>query len=414
VLDEELRQQLADWARSADRLPVPGLGALRGRIRRRRTRMAGVAAGLAAAGAAAGLAVAQLPFGAGQPVGPGPATGGHAHHSAAHPGRRAAIPLGWQPAGPLPAPDAGLAAAPYLVALNNTESPQDALIVSWQTGRTVGTVRPPAGSGIGGFTAVAAAGDDRTFVLSANTGSDGQSQFYELRLTSGGRPLPLTRLPVPGSWPSQLSQRSFAISPDGRELAVVGARGQNAIEVITLASGQARTWAATAAGQVSELTWAGNRDLVYSWTPAAQRAAARRDQGLWLLDTRAGSSNLLTAARLAIPASATLGGYAFTQYFASEPIASADGGALFALMTEPLPANGMQEIVQFSLATGQPVRAELPAAGEGMGTPWCGPLWTDPSGRQLAATCMSGAGVISDGRLTRRNLHDPDPYLTAW
>jgi hypothetical protein len=60
MLDEELRDQLADWALSADRLPVPDIAILRGRVRRRRLRVSGAIAGLAVV-ASVTVVVATMP-----------------------------------------------------------------------------------------------------------------------------------------------------------------------------------------------------------------------------------------------------------------------------------------------------------------------------------------------------------------
>ena len=71
-----------------------------------------------------------------------------------------------------------------------------------------------------------------------------------------------------------------------------GGRGQ--IEVITLADGAVRKWTTARSGIPEDLSWdAAGRRLAYFWTGAGASA-----DGLWLLDTRAASTGLLSGQRL--------------------------------------------------------------------------------------------------------------------
>lgn len=83
---------------------------------------------------------------------------------------------------PAPASSAGAAAAPYFVMIDGARTPSTAVVRAWRTGTITATVQPPPGSGAGGFTGVAGAGDDATFVLAAGTG---HSRFYQLSLWRG-------------------------------------------------------------------------------------------------------------------------------------------------------------------------------------------------------------------------------------
>jgi hypothetical protein len=91
------------------------------------------------------------------------------------------------------------------------------------------------------------------------------------------------------------------------------------------------------------------------------------------------------------------------------PLVSADGSVIYATMTSNGP-NRQAEVVEFSGRTGKPLRAVSPATDEsGMGH-WCGAVWADPSGQQVAIACASlglGEGVASHGRFSRRDLHLP-------
>jgi hypothetical protein len=409
MLDDELREQLASWARSTDRLPVPGIGALRERARRRRrVRATGLVGALAAAGAVAGLVVAGLPTGAGQRGTTGPQVGRHSHRPAGHEHHH--VP----PARTLPpAPDsAGPATAPYFITIRSQQAPADVAVQDWMTGQTVGTVQAPvlrSGQGSGapspeGFIGVGAAADDRTFVLEDDGGaSSGQATgFYELRLAPGGHPLPLTRLAVPAETAAHAS--AFAISPDGRQLAVEVTSGQHiSIEVVSLPSGALRTWRSTGLGQVSSLSWAGDRDLVFDWIAAGSPAGSEQASGLHRLPV-AGSGGTLLPAPLITAQSVSFHGYSGL----SDPLVSADGGAVFVTMSNGSGSNPSAEVVQISLLTGQPVRAVLPAVSEsGMGS-WCGALWSDPSGQQVTVICgPDEQGTVTDGQLSPRNLHVP-------
>jgi hypothetical protein len=403
MLDEELRDQLTDWARSAQRLPVPGIAALRGRTRRhRRVRAAGAAAGLAAAGVAAGIAAALLPAAAGQQKVAPPAALQHKHHDTTP--ARTTYPVAWHPAGRLPHAGAGPQAAPYFVTVRFQQAPADVVVTNWMTGKTVGTVSAPPGIGRqtapNGFVGVAAAGDDRTFVLADDGGQDpgGGMVFYELRLGAGGRPLPLTKLAVPAAIGGQAT--AFVLSPDGRQLAVETARPAG-IAVVSLATGHFREWHARNSWQLGAVSWAGNRDLAVTWY-----ASPSSDPGIRLLDVAAGGSDL-GAAPVVVAQSVDFAGFTGTGA-AWDPLVSADGTTVFTVLAAGPEGARRAEIVQFSLLTGQPVRAVLPATGEsGMGT-WCGALWTDPSGQQVAAECgPSEQGVVSNGQLSQLDLHVP-------
>lgn len=409
MLDDELREQLASWARSTDRLPVPGIAALRERARRRRrVRAAGLVGALAVTGAVAGLVVAELAIGAGQRGTTGPQVGQHSRRPSVREHHRVP-PVRTRP----PAPDsAGPATAPYFIMIRSQQAPADLVVQDWMTGRTVGTVQPPVlgseqGSGVQGaqgFIGVGAAADDRTFVLEDNGGpGSGQATgFYELRLATSGHPLPLTRLAVPAAAVAHAS--AFAISPDGRQLAVEVTSGQHiSIEVVSLSSGALRTWRSTGPGQVSSLSWAGERHLVFDWIAAGSPAGSEQASGLHLLPV-AGPGGTLLPAPLITAQSVSFNGYSGL----SDPLVSADGTAVFVTMSNGSGSNPSAEVVQISLLTGRPVRAVLPAVSEsGMGS-WCGALWSDPSGQQVTAICgPDEQGTVTDGQLSPRNLHVP-------
>jgi hypothetical protein len=382
MLDEQLRDELASWADAAGRLPVPDVSVLRRRVRRRRTRLTMACAGLAAAAVGAVALVANLPSVLNQPP---PADHG----------------TGWRPAGPPVPPDAGVGWSPYFVTLEVQPQHAPAVISDALTGGVIGVVSPPAAAGPDGFQLVSAAADGRTFVLAGERPAGGQMQFYELQLGSGGRPLPLRplRLPV------QTADLLFSLSPDGTKLAVT-VEGQTAIEVIELTTGQHRLWRPAAHRQVTGLAWAGTHELAVSWFRVASALAKTvgPSGGLGLLPVgTAGGS--LAEIRLLIPARVAFGRF----HGDVNPLVSADGSVIYGTMTSNGP-NRQAEVVEFSGSTGKPLRAVSPATYEsGMGQ-WCGAVWADPSGQQVAIACASlglGEGVTSHGKFSRRDLHLP-------
>ena len=85
-----------------------------------------------------------------------------------------------------------------------------------------------------------------TPTTSATDQDYGARTFYEFRLTSSGRPGPLTRLAM--SVPSGQQVNGLALSPDGSKLAMALQPETNKqpyltlLKVYTLATGAVRTW----------------------------------------------------------------------------------------------------------------------------------------------------------------------------
>jgi hypothetical protein len=215
----------------------------------------------------------------------------------------------------------------YFVALTGgkiaPEAGRRAVVAATATGTVLGTVAPPSPYGM--FTQVAAATDDRTFVLAAQravrlaSGSPwltnaGPAKLYQLVLSRSGRPGRLTALPVP---PITGSIDGFALSPDGSKLAVSlqpatrlvrpgpappprGAR----LLVFSLATGAERDWTLPGIGWIGgtkpdprTVSWADDsRTLLFEVHHGIGGPIAR----LRLLDTTAPGGSL-TAASKAVP-----------------------------------------------------------------------------------------------------------------
>lgn len=123
-------------------------------------------------------------------------------------------------------PNPGPAAIPrYYVTLSpETRNPvRDAIVGDDRTGAKLATFAPPAGAT---FAGMAAAPDDRTFVLDAMTfwtrlNSPPARIWYVLRIAPGtSHPATLTRLPIAASM-SATEIAGVAISPDSRTLAIL-------------------------------------------------------------------------------------------------------------------------------------------------------------------------------------------------
>ena len=111
------------------------------------------------------------------------------------------------------------------------------------TGQTIATIAPPHGQF---FAGIAAAGDDRTFVLQAEVGGQtpkspmpvnpSTAAFDELRLKADGH---LESLSVLGTVPARTALSGFAISQDASMLAYFTGAG---FEAVSLATGTGRHW----------------------------------------------------------------------------------------------------------------------------------------------------------------------------
>jgi hypothetical protein len=161
------------------------------------------------------------------------------------------------------------------------------------TGQPVSTVRLPPGTDPK-LTQAAAAADGRTFALALFSRAHG-TRFYELRITASGQRARLSRLAIP-PLPAGQAADAVALTPDGTRLAVaVQIPGQHGkLEVITLATGAVRTWITRRGGLPEALSWdAAGQRLAYFWASGTASSA-----GLWLLDTSAPGTGLLSGRRL--------------------------------------------------------------------------------------------------------------------
>ena len=376
MLDEELREQLAAWARPLERLTPPDVGLIRRRARRRAIRLTVYGAGAAAV---AGAAVAIAIVGLAPAPGPVPAV-----TPASTPARHVSgLPM--------------FAGAPYYVTVNVAAN--SAVVHRTATGGVVATAKAPRGAHLA---SVAAAGDDRTFVLAAQTASG--VRVYRLHLGPAGRPGPLDQVPVPplpekaGSCLVQLA--GLAVTPDGQTLAISalsncpnGRSGPGEIETVSLASGTVLATFRPGNGYPVSLSWTAGGALAYDWNGPRP--------GVWLIPSAASPSLAKHAAQLLIGESAGIGKYIGAQ----NPLITPDGSAVIVTLGR---ATSL-EVAEFSVPTGRPLRVLIPAVNNPGA--YCGPLWTDRSGRHLLAACGGNAEAsIDNGHLTHLPPHWQLPF----
>jgi hypothetical protein len=143
---------------------------------------------------------------------------------------------------------------------------------------------------------IAAAGDGRGFALALS--SFPRTRFYWLHVSADGRSARLTALTT-APLPAGEYAGGIAVSPNGSRLAVAiqrsgGQRG--AVEVVSLATGGARTWTTGSPGYPAGVSWADGRRLGFFWDDAT--GAPQRRSGLWVLDTAAPGHALLSGRRI--------------------------------------------------------------------------------------------------------------------
>jgi hypothetical protein len=196
-------------------------------------------------------------------------------------------------------------------------SPSYAVVRATATGAVIGTYTPPAGR-----TVVAVTGDanDRTFVLDEQPWVNPSSNaiqilqprtFFSLDLNQFGQITHVRRVSV--SVPGGQYMTGFALSPDGRKLAIAvqpdndkREPGLTEVKVITLATGATQTWTANGmssgsiglgADDARSLSWAdGERTLAFNW----QGSGSGQNAGVWLLDVATGGGSLLADSREAL------------------------------------------------------------------------------------------------------------------
>ena len=218
-----------------------------------------------------------------------------------------------------PAPPASSTSAPasiprYYVALaytGSTSSQMKAVVGDDQTGRTVAILNPTAAQNFYGVTAAA---DDRTFVVMNYTGATQQTTWYRLRIAPGtAHPTQLTKLPIK---PLAAHVNGLALSPDGRELAVMWRTGTTAtngaehLSVYSLSSGAALgTWGTPDLSGINGvggangtgLSWVGgDRSIDFRWIVTTGEADPGSTRTIRRIDVASPGGDLLADSRVAV------------------------------------------------------------------------------------------------------------------
>jgi hypothetical protein len=332
---------------------------------------------------------------------------------------------------------------PYYVALTFTgngtccrpegpfEPRTSAVVRATATGAVLATIKPPRPYST--FAGVAAAADDRTFVLAAagreggipvRPGARGPHppaiRFFLLRIDPAGAPASIAAGLTPPPIRAGNDISDFALSPDGTSLAVLDMMG---VHVFNLATGAERSWWIPIRGGKyrmglvgyfglgtgatnAMLAWQSDRILAFVCYGAPTRAGLDTGRGVRFLDTRALGTNLLADSRLVQPQRA-IGTASWRQ-----ALPTTDGRRLIDVLqvqgTRAYPQLSLQLAV-CSARTGRilrvlnRVRADGPGAHQQV-------LWASPSGRTLvvigtrpvrnpppAPFFMAGARVLSSG-----------------
>jgi hypothetical protein len=283
----------------------------------------------------------------------------------------------------------------YAVVLGHGARGRIASVADMVTGRVLGRVATPFARS--DFEWVAAAADDRTFVL-AEQAHALVVRFYLLHVTASGKPGRLARLDVPPLHDGQIY--GMALTADASKLAVAWQNYPTGpvsghLSVTTLATGATRTWT-SARGSAVTVSWAGDRTLAFTWQDINRQARS----GLRLLDTAAAGTSPL-ASRLLIPASIRAG----TLSGLGNALITQDGATLFATM-----ASGTRTaIVRFSARTGTLQAVLTRPAPSGQNPRYCGVLWTDLHGRHLLTQCGAAQASIEGDRSTPVRLRQLIP-----
>jgi hypothetical protein len=306
-------------------------------------------------------------------------------------------------AGPLPAADAGPAVAPNIVLLPVGRG--TAQVRNMSTGSTIATIAPPHGQF---FSGIAAADDDRTFVLQAEVGGHTANSpmpfnpptaaFDELRLKADGT---LESLSVLGTVPARTALSGFAISQDASMLAYFTGAG---FETVSLTTGTGKHWLPVDRGVVApfSLSWAGDRTVAFEW--GAGNNPHPPGMGLRVLDVAA-PGNLLQASRLVVP---------YGRYCGVIGAACQDGQLITpdgsrVLVTKVVGPDGdyTDSVVEYSVRTGEQLARVIPTVRTPYAGPPCVPLWTNPSGKQVISFCGGHGERYDHGRLSRVTMHPP-------
>ncbi|GAA4627730.1 hypothetical protein GCM10023196_041140 [Actinoallomurus vinaceus] len=144
--------------------------------------------------------------------------------------------------------------------------PAHAVVLDAETGRVLHTITTPPGV-FSSWSVVAAAPDDRTFVIGGTTGPGAGFTFYTVRLDDQGRPGTARKVlaPMPAAGPhSPDGELVGALSPDGRRLAFTS-MATGGLVVVDIVTHVGHTWAGHGT-HITDLSWAKDGRSLWLWT----------------------------------------------------------------------------------------------------------------------------------------------------
>ncbi len=295
------------------------------------------------------------------------------------------------------------------------------------TGKTVATVTLPAISEIEGTNAavgVSAAGDDRTFVVGRRD-VWGDTDFFLVHIAPGAKPAATVRhLPVPET--AFGAVLASAVSPNGRELAVLSVRGNGTtLRTYSVRSGAVlRTWTAAAwkyqgtQAWAADVSWtADSRQVGFSTVPSPKPYPSAGALQQRLIGAAAPSGNLVTRSAVVLKAPANC----------SSLLLTPDGGTVVCgtqvnlLSTASTVSCGTAKpmFVAYSARTGRRLRVLYQYPGTCRSAEYT-VLWSDNAARHVigeAYTTFAGDppytdryGVAAAGEFTKFTI----PRLGQW
>jgi hypothetical protein len=343
--------------------------------------------------------------------------------------------------GPGPAPtQAGTTAVPTVTGIPQyyaiaTEGPvshdgQAAISVTVgdvRTGKTLATVALPAvNTQVGNNSAVgvSAAADDRTFVVGRRNIYGGVT-YFQVRIAPGAKQVAtVEHLPIPDVALGNLL--GFAVSPDGKELAVLSVRGNGTtLRIYSVKSGAtlrtwiAGTWQYQGNGiQQTGVSWtADSRQVAFSTVATAAQYPSNGALEERLISATEPSGDLATASKVVLAAPVNC----------SSLLLTPDGGTVVCATQENYPPtrspadcggeNGPM-FVAYSAATGKRLRVLYQYTGTCSSAVYT-VLWSDDSARHVIGetqTALQGSplqnryGVAAAGTFAKF----PVPQLGQW
>ncbi|MFP3964157.1 hypothetical protein SMC26_17690 [Actinomadura fulvescens] len=218
-----------------------------------------------------------------------------------------------------------------------------------------------------------ASGGDGSYVVAAKTAS--KVTFQRLSLDKNGHPEALAEIPRVAVTGVSTPWSDLAVTADGDKIAYVTYRGaRSRLDVISVGTGQRKTWTTKAAARLSSLSWAGDT-LSFVWNPVRKvkgKLVEIRHQ-VRTLDTGGPAGDLaLSKAVLRLPKGS------------ETAVLSQDGQTVVAGVTE----QSQIALQAFSVETGRPTKVlwekQVTGAGDLTG------LDSDATGGHLLITGADG------------------------